>query len=114
MTTSDTPHVLAEIIEEQLAERPGLRGVLDWVRRYLIDHPIQSLATGGSQVVLGIRAIQYLFLDLFTGRFLIREYLEQTAFVAGTAFLPTVFVTIPVGVTLSIRSEEHTSELQSR
>ncbi|MCV7249965.1 ABC transporter permease [Mycobacterium koreense] len=103
MTTSDSSHILAEIIEEQLADRPGLRGVIDWVRRYLINHPIQSLATGGSQVVLGIRALQYLFLDLFTGRFLVREYLEQTAFVAGTAFLPTVFVTIPVGVTLSIQ-----------
>lgn len=90
-------------VDEQLAGRPGLREAVDWLRRYLWNHPVQSLGTGGSQVVLGVRAIQYLFLDMFTGRFLVGEFIDQTAFVAGTAFLPTVFVTIPVGVTLSIQ-----------
>jgi phospholipid/cholesterol/gamma-HCH transport system permease protein len=86
-----------------MAGRPGLRAVLDWLLRYLKNHPVESLGTGGSQVVLGVRAIQYLFVDLFTGRFLVGEFIDQTAFVAGAAFLPTVFVTIPVGVTLSIQ-----------
>ncbi|ORW65751.1 ABC transporter [Mycolicibacter senuensis] len=86
-----------------MAGRPGLRTVVDWFLQYLKNHPIASLGTGGSQVVLGVRAIQYLFVDLFTGRFLVGEFIDQTAFVAGAAFLPTVFVTIPVGVTLSIQ-----------
>lgn len=75
----------------------------DWLLQYLKNHPIQSLGTGGSQVVLGVRAIQYLFADLSRGRFLVGEFIDQTAFVASAAFLPTVFVTIPVGVTLSIQ-----------
>ncbi|OBF98167.1 ABC transporter [Mycolicibacter sinensis] len=83
--------------------RPGLRAVVGWLLHYLKSHPIQSLGTGGSQVVLGVRAIQYLFVDLFRGRFDVGEFIDQTAFVAGAAFLPTVFVTIPVGVTLSIQ-----------
>lgn len=86
-----------------MAGRPGLRAVVDWLLQYLKNHPIQSLGTGGSQVVLGVRAVQYLFADLFRGRFLIGEFIDQTAFVTSAAFLPTVFVTIPVGVTLSIQ-----------
>ncbi|UVO14503.1 ABC transporter permease [Mycobacterium sp. SVM_VP21] len=86
-----------------MAGRPGLRAVVDWLLQYLQNHPIQSLGTGGSQVVLGVRAVQYLFADLFRGRFLVGEFIDQTAFVASAAFLPTVFVTIPVGVTLSIQ-----------
>ncbi|MFL0179566.1 MlaE family ABC transporter permease [Mycobacterium sp. SMC-15] len=86
-----------------MAGRPGLRAVVDWLLQYLKNHPVQSLGTGGSQVVLGVRAIQYLFVDLFRGRFLVGDFIDQTAFVANAAFLPTVFVTIPVGVTLSIQ-----------
>lgn len=86
-----------------MAGRPGLRAVVDWLLQYLKNHPVQSLGTGGSQVVLGVRAIQYLFVDLFRGRFLVGEFIDQTALVANAAFLPTVFVTIPVGVTLSIQ-----------
>ncbi|WP_448482931.1 MlaE family ABC transporter permease [Mycolicibacter sinensis] len=103
MTPSDSARRLVGLADEQLAGRPGLRAVVDWLLQYLKNHPIASLGTGGSQVVLGVRAIQYLFVDLFTGRFLVGEFIDQTAFVAGAAFLPTVFVTIPVGVTLSIQ-----------
>ncbi|MGB3284441.1 MAG: ABC transporter permease [Mycolicibacter algericus] len=103
MTASDSTRRLIRIADAQLAGRPGLRAVVDWLLQYVKNHPIASLGTGGSQVVLGVRAIQYLFVDLFTGRFLVGEFIDQTAFVAGAAFLPTVFVTIPVGVTLSIQ-----------
>jgi len=54
-------------------------------------------------MVLGIRALQYLFVDLATGRFPVREFVHQAAFMAGTAFTPTVLVTIPISVTLSIQ-----------
>lgn len=103
MAAPDSARRLIRLADQQLAGRPGLRAVADWLVQYLKNHPIQSLGTGGSQVVLGVRAIQYLFADLFTGRFLVGEFIDQTAFVAGAAFLPTVFVTIPVGVTLSIQ-----------
>lgn len=103
MTPSDSARRLTRLADQQMAGRPGLRAVVDWFLRYLKNHPVQSLGTGGSQVVLGVRAIQYLFVDLFTGRFLVGEFIDQTAFVASAAFLPTVFVTIPVGVTLSIQ-----------
>lgn len=51
---------------------------------------------------MGLRTIQYFFQDLFTLKFDGREYIRQAAFMAATAFLPTLFVTIPLGVTLSI------------
>ncbi|WP_082952647.1 MlaE family ABC transporter permease [Mycolicibacter sinensis] len=103
MAAPNSARRLIELADQQLAGRPGLQAVVDWLLHYLKSHPIQSLGTGGSQVVLGVRAIQYLFVDLFSGRFLVGEFIDQTAFVAGAAFLPTVFVTIPVGVTLSIQ-----------
>jgi len=103
MATPDSARRLIQLADRQLASRAGLRAVVDWLVQYLQNHPIQSLGTGGSQVVLGVRAVQYLFVDLFTGRLLLGEFIDQTAFVAGAAFLPTVFVTIPVGVTLSIQ-----------
>ncbi|MEB3031819.1 MlaE family ABC transporter permease [[Mycobacterium] nativiensis] len=75
----------------------------DWGRRYLDNHPFASLHTVGGQVVLGIRTITFLFRDLFTGRFRFGEFIHQAAFMAGTSFVPVLFVTIPIGVTLSIQ-----------
>jgi phospholipid/cholesterol/gamma-HCH transport system permease protein len=57
----------------------------------------------GGQAILGLRTVQYLFIDLFTGRFAVSEFVKQAAFMAGTALVPTLLVTIPVGVTLSIQ-----------
>lgn len=74
-----------------------------WFRRYLRAHPLRSLETVGGQVVLGARAVQYLFVDLLTGRFMWREFFDQAAFMAATSFLPVVLVTIPISVTLSIQ-----------
>jgi len=62
-----------------------------------------SIGTVGGQVVLGVRAIQYMIFDLLTGRFRFGEFVEQAAFMAGTVFLPTVLVTIPISVTLGIQ-----------
>lgn len=87
----------------QLAERSSLSEIADWGRRYLQKHPLMSLNTVGGQVVLGVRAVQFLVLDLFTGRFLLGEFIEQAAFMAGTVVLPTVLVTIPISVTLGIQ-----------
>jgi phospholipid/cholesterol/gamma-HCH transport system permease protein len=77
--------------------------IIDWSKRYIRRHPLQSLDTVGAQVQVGLRTVQYLFIDLATRRFPFREFVQQAAFMAGTALLPTLFVTIPLGVTLSIQ-----------
>lgn len=86
------------------ARRTDGRTVIeDWGRGYVKRHPMAALNTVGDQFVLGVRTIQYLFVDLFTGRFQFREFVRQGAFMAGTAVLPTVLVALPIGVTLSIQ-----------
>lgn len=84
-------------------DRSAIREIGDWGRRYLQSHPLTSLRTVGGQVVLGLRTVQYFFADLFAGKFMVEEFVRQAAFMAGTAFIPTLFVTIPIGVTLSIQ-----------
>jgi phospholipid/cholesterol/gamma-HCH transport system permease protein len=69
----------------------------------LRTHPLESLHTVGGQVVLAVRTIQYLFEDIVARRFELGEFARQGAFMASTAFIPTFFVTIPIGVTLSIQ-----------
>lgn len=81
----------------------GLTAIEDWSRGYVKRHPVAALNTVGEQFVLGVRTLQYLFIDLFTGRFQFREFIRQGAFMAGTAVLPTVLVALPIGVTLSIQ-----------
>ncbi|ODR09580.1 ABC transporter [Mycolicibacillus koreensis] len=83
--------------------RSAIGEIVDWSRRYVLNHPLTALRTLGGQMVMGIRAVQYLFYDLFRGRFQLGEFIEQAAFMAATAFAPTVLVTIPIGVTLSIQ-----------
>jgi phospholipid/cholesterol/gamma-HCH transport system permease protein len=61
------------------------------------------LRTVGDQFVLGVRTIQHLFIDLFTGQFQWQEFIRQGAFMAGTAVVPTVLVALPIGVTLSVQ-----------
>jgi phospholipid/cholesterol/gamma-HCH transport system permease protein len=91
------------IDSEPVISRSALGTIRDWGRRYLKTHPLQSLDTLGSQVQLGARTVQYLIGDLLTLKFRWREFIAQAAFMAGTSFLPTVLVTIPIGVTLAIQ-----------
>jgi phospholipid/cholesterol/gamma-HCH transport system permease protein len=77
--------------------------LVGWCRRYLNNHPIASLSTVGGQLALAVRALHYLFTDIFTRRFNWGEFIQQAAFMAGTAFTPTILVTIPISVTLSIQ-----------
>jgi phospholipid/cholesterol/gamma-HCH transport system permease protein len=89
--------------QRPLGERSAVGEVAGWGRRYLQSHPLLSLHTVGGQVVLGVRTVQYLFIDLFTRRFPVAEFVRQAAFMAGTSVVPTVLVTIPVGVILAIQ-----------
>lgn len=84
-------------------ERSALGEIQGWGRRYLNRHLLSALETLGGQTALGLRTLHYLVIDLFTGRFPFGEFIKQAAFMAGTAVLPTLLVTIPVGVTLSIQ-----------
>ncbi|MBH0778486.1 MlaE family ABC transporter permease [Nocardia bovistercoris] len=79
------------------------REIKDWSRGYLRRHPVTALETVGGQFVLGVRAVQYLILDIVTGRFAFAEFVKQSAFMANAAVLPTIFVSLPIGVTLSIQ-----------
>lgn len=81
----------------------GIGAIEDWSAGYIRRHPLASLTTVGDQFILGVRTIEYLFVDLVTGRFQWREFFRQGAFMAGTAVLPTVLVALPMGVTLSIQ-----------
>ena len=81
----------------------GVQEITDWAGGYVSRHPLASLTTVGDQFVLGVRTIQYLIIDLLTGRFQWQEFIRQGAFMAGTAVLPTVLVALPIGVTLSIQ-----------
>ncbi|GFG84025.1 MlaE family ABC transporter permease [Mycolicibacter algericus] len=98
-----------EISEDQagvrppVGERSAIREVGRWGRRYLQSHPLLSLHTVGGQVALGVRTVQYLFVDLLTRRFPFGEFVRQAAFMAGTAVVPTLLVTIPIGVTLAVQ-----------
>ena len=86
-----------------VAPDAGVQEITDWAGGYVSRHPLASLTTVGDQFVLGVRTIQYLIIDLLTGRFQWQEFIRQGAFMAGTAVLPTVLVALPIGVTLSIQ-----------
>ena len=91
-----------QVAEEQVAE-DGLQAIDKWATGYVKRHPVASLTTVGDQFVLGIRTIQWFFIDLFTGRFQWQEFVRQGAFMAGTAVMPTILVALPLGVTLSVQ-----------
>ena len=81
----------------------GAAAIEQWSAGYVRRHPLAAVTTVGEQYVLAVRTIQYFFVDLFTGRFQWGEFVRQSAFMAGTAVLPTVLVALPIGVTLSIQ-----------
>ena len=81
----------------------GVAAIEGWATGYVRRHPLASISTVGHQFIIGIRTIQYLFVDIFTGRFPWGEFVRQGAFMAGTSVVPTVLVALPIGVTLSIQ-----------
>jgi len=77
--------------------------ITQWTKGYVDRHPVASLETVGLQCILGLRAVQYLILDIARWRFSFAEFVHQAAFMASTAMLPTMCVAIPIGVTLQIQ-----------
>lgn len=94
---------LAGMTSRGVSDAQGVQVAQDWAQGYVRRHPLASLTTVGDQFILGLETIKYFVVDLFTGRFQWREFVQQGAFMAGTAVLPTVLVALPIGVTLSIQ-----------
>lgn len=92
-----------EAAEDAGVDRAGLVAIEQWGVGYLRRHPLASLNTVGEQCVLGVRTIEYFFVDLFTGRFQWEEFVRQGAFMVSTAVLPTILVALPISVTLSVQ-----------
>ncbi|TSD49168.1 ABC transporter permease [Rhodococcus sp. KBS0724] len=84
-------------------KRSASSEITGWMHGYTRRHPVAALETVGGQCVLGLRAIQYLVIDIVTFRFPVAEFVRQTAFMASASAVPTLFVAIPIGVTLSIQ-----------
>ena len=82
--------------------RSAIGEIIGWVRRYLQSHPLMSLSAVGGRLMLGVRAVQYLFFDLFAGRLQVGSSSSRPHH-RRTTFVPTLLVTIPIGVTLSIQ-----------
>lgn len=82
---------------------PAAAEVIQWSRGYADRHPLAALRTLGGQVVLAVRAFHYLATDIARRRFPFGEFVEQATFMARTAVVPTLFVTVPISVTLSIQ-----------
>ena len=95
MTTSE--------IDPPVGKHDGVREIDEWVSGYVERHPRAAITTVGNQAVMAVRTIQTLFIDLLTGKFQWQEFIRQAAFMAGTSVLPTIFVALPIGVTLSVQ-----------
>ena len=100
MTTSA---ITPEAADENDRRSDGSKAIDDWVSGYAKRHPMAAVTTVGDQAILALRTIQSLFVDLLTGRFQWREFIRQAAFMAGTSVVPTIFVALPIGVTLSVQ-----------
>ncbi|EME16530.1 MlaE family ABC transporter permease [Rhodococcus triatomae] len=82
---------------------PALGEIGAWLRGLVRRHPVASLETVGGQFVLGVRAVQYLVVDLVRLRFPFAEFVRQAVFMVSATAMPTLFVAIPIGVTMSIQ-----------
>jgi phospholipid/cholesterol/gamma-HCH transport system permease protein len=99
MTSSET----APAAKASSSRNDGIDAIDNWVSGYIKRHLLASISTVGNQTILGARTLQYLFVDLFTGKFQWQEFFRQAAFMAGTSVIPTIFVALPIGVTLSVQ-----------
>lgn len=97
MTTAQSPD------SDTPKRQDGLAAIENWTTGYIDRHPVASIRTVGDQFIIGVRTVQYLFIDLLTGRFQWQEFIRQGAFMAGTSVLPTILVALPIGVTLSVQ-----------
>ncbi|MCV7194500.1 MlaE family ABC transporter permease [Mycolicibacterium brumae] len=90
-------------LEQSPNAEPPREVIARWSKGYLDRHPVTALRTVGGQCVLAVRACQFLVLDALRMRFPFREFIDQAVFMARTAVVPTLFVAVPISVTLAIQ-----------
>jgi len=76
----------------------GRSGVLD-----LMGRARQGIETAGRLVVLALETIRYLATDIIGRRFSWEEFILQCSFMTRVALLPTILVSIPFGVIISVQ-----------
>jgi len=76
----------------------GKSGVLD-----LIGRARQGVETAGKLVVLALETIRFLVTDIIGRRFSWEEFILQCSFMTRVALLPTILVSIPFGVIISVQ-----------
>ena len=76
----------------------GRSGVLD-----LVGRARQGIETAGRLVVLALETVRYLATDIIGRRFSWEEFILQCSFMTRVALLPTILVSIPFGVIISVQ-----------
>lgn len=79
------------------------RAATEWVKKYWREHPKRSLETGGRMITMGGESIGTLAADVWARKFPFGEFIRQCAFMASVAVVPTLFVAIPITVTIQIQ-----------
>ncbi len=85
--------------------KPARRGagLLSWGRGWISNHVSKSFETFGRQLLLFAEVFKCLVQDVVKRRFPFGEFIRQCVFIAGTSVLPTLLVSIPIGVIVSIQ-----------
>ena len=60
---------MTDVVNDEAPARgnDGLAAIENWTTGYVDRHPKAAIATVGEQFVLGVRTLQWFFIDLFTG-----------------------------------------------
>lgn len=93
---------VAEEGSTSMHEQSAADEIDEWARGMFAATPWRP-RNRGEQCKLGVRTVQHLVVDIATLRFPFAEFIRQAAFMASASALPTMFVAIPIGVTLSIQ-----------
>ncbi|WP_310963739.1 MlaE family ABC transporter permease [Nocardioides terrisoli] len=76
----------------------GRAGTLEFVGRLR-----QGVETSGRLTVLALETIRFLFTDILARRFSWEEFILQCSFMTRVSLLPTILVSIPFGVIISVQ-----------
>src|SRR5690349_15008301 len=77
----------------------GARGAVDFV----VDHARTGVVTAGEMVLLAWDSALAAAVDIVRGRFSWDEFFEQAWFMTRVSLLPTILVSIPFGVIVSVQ-----------
>lgn len=69
----------------------------------MVDRGKKSITTSGKLVILGYEALKYGITDIISGKFSWSEFFLQAWFMTRVSLLPTILVSIPFGVIISVQ-----------